>query len=806
MDQDSKARPAGNPAETRSRLIGIALLAALLWAYYPIYHADFVNYDDGLYVIDNAHIRDGLTAQAIAWAFGTFYAANWHPLTLLSHLIDFQLYGMNAAGHHLTNVIFHIGNTLLLFLVLRLMTGALWRSALVAFLFALHPLHVESVAWVSERKDVLSTFFMFLALLAWRRYVRDGGWRPYGLTALCFVLGLLSKPMLVTFPFLLVLLDFWPLGRVVFPDRGRRFYESCSRALIANRRLAIEKLPFFILGILASVITLLAQSQAGAVSSVEAVPLGIRFANALVSFTQYIVHLLVPTGLGVFYPHPGAELEGRVVLASLGFILLVTWLCLRMRREKPYLLVGWLWYAGMLVPVIGIVQVGMQAMADRYTYLPLIGVFIMLSWTLPDLRFRRKGAALAAVALLAAVAVLLVMQTRRQVGYWMNTGTLFSRTDEVTRNNVLAKLISAAQLGQQGKTQLAREKYEEVLRISPRNVTAHHHYGMFLASRGALAEGIGHLKEAVALQPDSVTAQSSLGLVLMWSGETGAAERHLREALRLKPDRPETHESLAQLHEKTGDYEKALRSYQEALRLKPAFSRARLALALLLDQLGRTQEAKSHYGKVIKEDPHAVAEMHFTLGRSLAGRGKLEDAVAQYRSGLQIEPANTESLGQLAELLQARGDLPAAMACYREIVRLKPGHEGAVAGMGAVLTAQGKFDEAAALFHGLIAEKGQSVSGRIGLGRALAGKGLLADAAAAYRSALAIDSEAHEAHYELGVALRTLGRTGEAASHLQKALTLKPDHGQARAALKALRDERGLPVPEAAGRPGAAGP
>jgi tetratricopeptide (TPR) repeat protein len=800
MDQGSKARPAVDPAERLSRLISAGLLLLILYAYYPIYHADFVNYDDGLYVIDNAALRDGLTVKAIGWAFGSFYAANWHPLTLLSHLVDFKLYGLNAAGHHLTSVIFHIGNTLLLFLVLRLMTGSLWRSALVAFLFALHPLHVESVAWVSERKDVLSTFFMLLALLAWRRYVREKDWRFYGLTTLFFILGLLSKPMLVTFPFLLLLLDFWPLNRIDRSDRGGRFRDRCFKALMANRGLVIEKIPFFILGIAVSVITVIAQSQAGAVSSVEALPLGMRLANAVVAFTQYIIHMLIPAGLGVFYPHPGTDLSPWLVLASLCFILLVTSLGLRLRRQKPHLIMGWLWYAGMLVPVIGIVQVGMQAMADRYTYLPLIGIFIMLAWSLPALPFRKQGVMVTAVALLAAIAVFLVIQTRRQVGYWMDTGTLFSRTDAVTQNNILAKLMSAAQLGQKGKTQLAREKYEEVLRISPRNVTAHHHYGMFLASRGLLKEGIGHLKEAVRLQPDSVTANRSLGLVYLWSGETVEAGKHLRDALRLKPNLPEVHDHLAQLHEKEGNHNDAVRSYQEALRLKPDFGRARLALALLLNQLGRTQEAQDHYGKVLKEDPHAVAEMHFTLGRDLAARGKLEDAITQYRSGLQIEPVNTESLWQLAEVLRVKGDLPAALDYYRKIQKIRPGHEKAATGMGTVLMAQGRLDEAIAHFRAFIAGHGQSVPAQIGLGQALENKGLHGDAVASYRSALKTDPDAEEAHYELGVSLTALNQFGEAAGHLQKALALRPDYPQAKAALEALRERQKGSAPAKPGR------
>ena len=791
MDRGIKAPPVGDPAERLARLIGIALLAAILYAYYPIYRADFVNYDDGLYVIHNAFIRDGLTLKAVGWAFGSFYAANWHPLTLLSHLLDYQLYGMNAGGHHLTSVILHGGNTLLLFLLLRLMTGAPWRSATVAFLFALHPLHVESVAWVSERKDVLSTFCMLLALLAYRRFVLDRNRVAYGLTVIFFIFGLLSKPMLVTFPFLLLLLDFWPLDRLGRHDPGGGTGANAfSRTLRSLWPLVVEKIPFFLLGLLFSVVTFVAQSKGGAVSSFESLSLAVRLANAVVAYGQYIIHMIIPTGLGVFYPHPGEGLPLRLVLTSSGFVLLATWLSIRLRRERPYLLMGWLWYIGTLVPVIGIVQVGMQAMADRYTYIPMIGLFILLSWLLPDLKRRNKAVLLALVAGGCAVALVLVTLTRQQVGYWMNTEALFARTDEVTNSNILAKLLLAEQLAQKGKDQRAKEKYEEVLLLSPRNVTAHHHYGLFLVSRKAFQEGIDHLREALRLQPTSIMAHTSLGLALMWSGEHGEAERVFLGALQLKPNWQESHYYLAQLHEQTGAYEKAVRAYRETLRLKTDDGRARLALALLLRQLGRDGEAELLYRQVLKEDPKAVADAHFQMGRNLAALGKLEDAVVQYREGLAITPSDTESLWQLAEIFRNRGDWERATAGYREILRIKPGLEKAAVGIGKVLTAQGRLDDAIAHFRSLTGNPSGGAEPWIGLGDALEKRGLQREAGEAYRSALTVDPEAEEAYYRLGVNLMALNRNAEAAGYFRKAIALRPDHQHAKAALNTLQERQ----------------
>ncbi len=769
------------------RLIGVALLFLILYAYYPVYRAEFVNYDDGLYIIHNDHIREGLTLQSVKWAFGSFYAANWHPLTMLSHLIDFQIYGMNAAGHHLSNVIFHLGNTLLLFLALHLMTGSLWRSALVSFLFALHPLHVESVAWVSERKDVLSTFFMLLAILSYRRYARERKRGFYALTAICFIFGVLSKPMLVTFPFLLLLLDFWPLHRLKIHTEGGSFPDRLRAVVLSTRPIIIEKIPLFILSVIFSAITVVAQSEAGAVSSLAALPVGMRLANASVAFTQYIIHMLMPTALGIFYPHPGKGLHTWMILASACFILLVTALCILQRRERPFLIMGWLWYAGMLVPVIGIVQVGMQAMADRYTYVPIIGIFIMLAWSIPVISFQNKIFKGAAMVALLLAAMLLVAQTRKQVGYWTDTGTLFSHADKITDNNILAKLMVAEQLAQKGKIQLAREKYEEVLRLSPGNVTAHHSYGMFLASRREFKEGIHHLKEAVRLQPESVMAKNGLGQALMWSGKADEAGNYFLEAGKLKPGFPETHYLIAQWHEKKGEYDDAIHAYGEALRLKPDYGQARLALSILLKERGKEQEAYVQYQQVMTETPHVIAQMHFTMGRSLAAINRMDDAISQYQNGLHITPSDAESLWQLAEILKVKGRFQEADACYRKIIKINPDHEKANVGICENIAAQGKLDGAISCFQSIIKNHPEYFTTWIGLGDAMGKKGLYQDAADAYRAALKIDPDAEKAHYALGVMLMKRDQHAEAVEHFQKALALRPEYPEAKRALSAAR-------------------
>ena len=406
-------------------LICLLLIIATLSVYWQIQQHEFINFDDNEYITENKYVQQGITLKATIWAFTAYHSNNWHPLTWLSHMLDVELFGLNPRGHHLVNLFFHITNTLLLYFVLRFMTGSIWKSGFVAALFALHPLHVESVAWASERKDVLSTFFWMLTLLGYFWYVQRPLLRRYVLVILFFVLGLLSKPMVVTLPFVLLLLDYWPLNRLVF-ESGKTI----------PWRIIWEKIPFFFFITISSFFTYSAQTKGGVVKALEVFPLGVRVSNALIAYVNYILKMVFPFKLAVLYPHPGIHPWWKVVGAGL-LLLIIMFFAVRSMKDKPYFIIGWLWFLGTLIPVIGLVQVGMQSMADRYTYIPYIGLFIIIAWGVPDFmkRFRDRRHWLSITAFLILLTFMGI--TWKQVGYWVNSERLYKHSINITSNNFI---------------------------------------------------------------------------------------------------------------------------------------------------------------------------------------------------------------------------------------------------------------------------------------------------------------------------------------------------------------------------------
>ncbi len=417
-------------------IVSVVLIMATLAVYWQVQNHEFVNYDDDLYVTDNPHVKAGLTREGAIWAFVATHAGNWHPLTWLSHMLDCEVYGVNPWGHHLTNLLLHIGNTILLFLLFRHVTGAVWRSTLVAALFALHPLHVESVAWVSERKDVLSTLFWLSTMWTYLRHVESPGFRWYLLALLSFALGLMAKPMLVTLPFVLLLIDYWPLGRLQF-GQSNRTHESMTPGLQRSSvsSLIFEKVPFFAISAVSSTVTYIVQLSAGAMPSQDVLPLQVRTANALVSYISYIGKMIWPHHLAVSYPHPGSNLPLWQIAGASLLLVFISALVIRGAGRFPYLVVGWLWYLGTLVPVIGLVQVGSQAMADRYTYVPLIGLFVIIVWGAPNLVRRWRHGRFLLVSSSGVLLLTLMACTWLQTSYWKDSFTLFQRTLDVTADN-----------------------------------------------------------------------------------------------------------------------------------------------------------------------------------------------------------------------------------------------------------------------------------------------------------------------------------------------------------------------------------
>jgi tetratricopeptide (TPR) repeat protein len=553
-------------AHRRDWLVALALLVLVLGVYAPVRHFAFVNYDDPIYVTGNAHVTSGLSAAGLRWAFTTTTDGNWFPLTWISLMADCQFFGLRAGPQHLTNVLIHAASTLLLFALLKRMTGASGPSALVAFLFALHPLHVESVAWVAERKDVLSALFWMLTLWAYARYVARPGLRTYWPALLFFCLGFMSKPMVVTLPLVLVLLDVWPLQRISLAA-GAGVRAPLVRALVR------EKLPFFALSLAMSAVTYAVQNQAGAVRSLELVPLGARIENGLVSGAVYIGKTLWPTRLAVFYPFPERQPVWQAVAAGL-LLAGIAVLSLRSMRTRPYLAVGWFWYLITILPVIGIIQVGEQARADRYTYIPAIGLSLMLAWSGADAWRRWPRARPALAGLCGAACVACVALTWQQLSYWESSKTLFLHADEVTENNPIAHGLLGEAWKDEGRYDEALAEYRKALEINPRYVATLVNQGALLARLGRPGEAIAPLSQAVRFTPEDARAHVALGTALALQGRLNAALEQFETAVLVQPDYVEAHIALGNTLGNLGRMDGAIGEFSEALRLQPGSAEA----------------------------------------------------------------------------------------------------------------------------------------------------------------------------------------------------------------------------------------
>ena len=586
----------------RVGILCAALVLVTLATYRGVVSSGFILYDDDAYVTENPHVARGLDASSIAWAFTSSSQANWHPLTWLSHMTDVSLFGLDAGKHHRTSLLLHAASSVLLFLVLLKMTGAFWRCAFVAALFAIHPLHVESVAWIAERKDVLSTLFWLLTLWAWLRYLQSRTPLRYAIVVVLFALGLMAKPMLVTLPFTLLLLDVWPLGRTPLPSLWK------------------EKAPLFAMSAMSCAVTFIVQNSAGAVQPLRKIAFAERVANAFLAYATYLGQTFWPKALAVFYPYPDRlGLLTWPVAGSALLLVATTAIVIRLRRAAPFLAVGWLWYLGTLVPVIGLVQVGGQAMADRYTYVPLIGIFIAVSWGAAELGTARRTARYSIVLCAAAALAALCVLTRLQVIHWEGDIPLFRHALQVTSRNWLAHnnlgraLFAAGQvdeaiaeygealsispgyadahynlgtaLARKGQDAEAIEQFDQALRLAPTFAGAHNNLGGVLAGRGQIDAAIEHYDLAMRLDPDNAEAPYNMGNALFARGRIDAAIAHYRRALALRPDRAEVHNNLGNALVRAGRAGEAIEQYEQALRIRPDFSEARTNLRHVNDAM-----------------------------------------------------------------------------------------------------------------------------------------------------------------------------------------------------------------------------
>jgi tetratricopeptide (TPR) repeat protein len=624
-------------------------------------HYGFANFDDGIYVYDNARVLRGFSLANLSWALFHPHIGHWHPLTWVSLMLDIDFFGVgNPGAQHAVNGVLHTASTLLLFFALKRMTNAPWPSAVVAALFAVHPIHVQPVVWITSRKDVLSTFFWFLALWNYARYVERRTLARYLFVAASLVLGLMTKPMLVTAPFLLLVLDYWPLGRM----RGGA---ARTEAAMAPRRLVREKLALFFAAAFTCFMAYYAGQQHGVLRPLDALPLPVRMANAVVAYASYVGKIFWPHDFAIHHPHPGDTLGLWHVVGAVVFLAAVTLLALWVRRSRPYLLAGWLWYLGTLVPVIGIVQIADHGMADRYVYVPSVGIFIMVVWFAADVFRRwRYGRAAAASAALGAVAAFMLI-SRVEVGYWADNVALWQRT----------------------------------LRATSHNVVAHNNLGTALEAQGEFSRAVAEYSKAIEIDSAYVQAHNNLGNALMKLGRAAEAAEAYAEAIRLEPDYAQAHGNRANALMTQGEPEQALDDYLEAIRISPRFADARnnleKALAMLM-QRGEIDRAVAWLERRLQADP-GDAEAHIYLGVVSDMRGEPGDAVAEFREAARIDPQNAVVHNKLGLAAYRRGDYPRAEGHFADAIRITPDDVGLHLNLGLTLRRLGRNREAADQFE-----------------------------------------------------------------------------------------------------------
>jgi tetratricopeptide (TPR) repeat protein len=679
-------------------------------------------------------------------------------------------------------MLLHAANAVLVFLVFRSMTGAFWRCAALAALFALHPLQVDSVAWVAERKTLLSAFFWLLATGVYvgyaRRKSRAGAVSSvearhatldYWLALVFFALGLMCKPVLVTFPFVLLLLDYWPLQRLQIENQQSTFKNL--------QPLLREKVPFFVLAAGSSVITILAHQALGSLDSVSKLPWDTRLENALVSYVRYLGKAFWPSRLAVFYPYPAAWPMWEVVACGL-LLLVISGLVLGTARSRPWWLVGWFWFLGVLVPFIGLVQAGAQAMADRFMYVPAIGLLVGLIWGLHGLakggRYQQVGSSVVG----GAAVVLCLALTRQQLGHWKNSETLFRHALEVTANNYIAHCALGTALGKEGQIDEAVSQYQEAIRLKPDYALAHYDLGTLLAKKGQTDEAISQFQEALRLKPDYAEAQNNLGNALDKNGQIDKALRQYQEAIRLKPDDALAHNNLGNALDKKGQTDAAISQYQEAIRLKPDAAEAHYNLGNALDKKGQIDEAISHYQEALRLKPD-YAEAHYNLGNALDRKGQIDEALRQYQEAIRLKPDDALAHNNLGNALDRKGQINEAISQFQEALRLKPDDAEAHYNLGNALARKGQIDEAIGQYHEAIRLEPDYADPHNNLGNALGMKGQISEAISQYQEAVRLKPDNAEAHYNLGIAFARKGQMDEAIRQFQEAVRLKPDYTDA---------------------------
>ncbi len=638
----SSVAPESSSADKESQRVrwwAVALALGTLALFAPVRNFAFVNFDDDVFVFANDFVRQGLTWDGIKWAFLSADIDYWRPLSWLSHMMDVEVFGLRPGGHHFTSVLIHAANAALLVLALHRLIRRFLPTLLAAALFAWHPLHVESVAWVGERKDVLCAFFWFLGLWSYAGYAESPTRRRFAAVAACLALGLMSKPMILTFPFLLLLLDVWPLRRAEFSGDWQEFARRF-------RPLVQEKLPLFALVALAAVATYVAQRNVGAVMSEEAHPLLARLANIPIAYARYLGLTVWPADLAILYPMP-REWPAWQVAGALVLLMGISWFAVRRLGREPWLAVGWFWFLGTLVPVIGLVQVGNQSIADRYTYVPLIGLFVAVAWSLDELRTKRPVWSSGLVAVAVVALGLCAFGTHRQLPHWLDGTAIFEQAARVTKDNYIALTNLGNNLARTGQQQRATGLYQEALRIRPDSAETHYNLASSLGDTGQLQVAERHYREALRLQPRHAKSHNNLANLLSDSGRVPEAIKHYEECLRLKPGNVEARFNYGITLSDMGKPIEAIAQFTAAVKYQPDFTRARLHLVTLLVATGKAHEALAHNSELLRRNPGSP-EGHVNAGSFASAQGDWGAAVQHWQAAVRLKPDFVPAVHRLA--------------------------------------------------------------------------------------------------------------------------------------------------------------
>lgn len=674
-------------------LIILFLVASVPIVYWQVHGFQFISLDDPLYVTNNNQVHKGLSLESIAWAFSLSKqgeVTNWHPLTWISHMMDYQLFGLNAGMHHLVNVLLHIVNAILLYLVLRWMTGSVWKSAFVASIFALHPVNVDSVAWIAERKNLLSTTFWMLTLITYFFYTKKQNVLMYLLAIGAFCLGSLAKPMLITLPFVLLLLDYWPLGRLKIPQFSddKATWSSFKHNAL---HLILEKIPFLILSVIFIYATILSLKYSGTIMASDLTPMDLKVKNAIVSYLVYMGKMFWPKDLSIFYPFPDI-IPMWQVMGSILTLILISALALINYRKYPYFIVGWLWFIGTLVPVLGIIQAGLwPAIGERWAYIPYIGLFIIMAWSIPDLLVQMKHGTTIMIGSAIVVLMALGLRTWFQVGYWKDDFSLFSHCIQLNSDNYVAQVNLAIAYAIHGDSEKAMYHFQEALRIHPNDVLALDGLGRLYNKLGQHDKAIHFYSEEVRYNPKDIKANLELGSIYAAKGDTDDAIKQFSYVISLDPHHALAYYNLGVISAKKGEVNKAIGYLSSALKLNPNDADSHCTIGIVLMNQGKVNDAISHFKEALRIDPNFHEAQNY-LASALSYTKRADDDVVKLEQLRLKEPDNPDALQKLAVLYANMGEDAKALDMLFRLVKIQPGNPNGYYNIACIYAKEGKVD------------------------------------------------------------------------------------------------------------------